>query len=68
MSVSPQEHENKRSEAGFTAVETARANLSYDPPSTSRPWRKIAAWAIVLILTLAGVLLARHLTPLFSHA
>ena len=37
-----QKHEDKRPKDGFTAVEAARANLSYDPPSTARPWRKIA--------------------------
>jgi hypothetical protein len=60
MSRSPEEQDDERPKDNFSAVEIARANLSYDPPSKDR-WRTIAWWSSVLLLVLAIVWLARRL-------
>jgi hypothetical protein len=61
MSLSPKEQDDKRPKDGFAAAEIARANLSYDPPSTGQPWRKITRWGGLLFLALAVVLVACRL-------
>jgi hypothetical protein len=59
MTISPKKHEDDRRAESNNAVDVARANLSYDPP-TNRPWRKIASWATLLLFAVAVALLAGH--------
>ena len=63
MEISPKKHEDERRAGSNDAVDIARANLSYDPPNTKGPWRRIARLAIFVLCAAAVALLAGH----FGH-
>ena len=67
MKISPEKHEDRS--AGYDAVDIARAtNLSYGPPNTEKPWRKIADPAIFVLFAVAVALLASHVGHLIVGA
>ena len=67
MKISPEKHED-RSAGSYDAVDIARANLSYGPPNTEKPWRKIAGSAIFVLFAVGVALLASHVGHLIVGA